>query len=84
MIVLTGGKETVNTEVYPISGACLPMQRCQLQITELSEDEESCAAHKDLQEEGKWGLSYLQTTYCSLLLSCQILSGTVTLYLEEK
>lgn len=51
------------------------MSRCQLQITKLSEDEESCAAHKNVQKKNQWWLSNLQATYCTMLLSCQVLHG---------
>lgn len=43
-----GSSKTFDTEMHPIVGACLPMQRRQLPSTKLSEDEESCDAHEKL------------------------------------
>jgi hypothetical protein len=70
-----GGEKALNTTVYPVTGACLPVSRCQLQVTQLSEDEASGAAYQDLQEKDQWWLSYMQTVDCIMLLSCQTLSG---------
>lgn len=49
------------------------MSRCKLSSTFVSEDEARRNAHKELQEENSWRLSYLQTAYRPLLLSCKTL-----------
>lgn len=64
----TGSSKTFDTEMYPIIGACLPMQGRQLPSTKLSEDEESCDAHEELQEEDKWWMSDMQTIDSVVLL----------------
>lgn len=66
----TGGKEAVNPEVYTVASTCMPVPRCKLQATKLSEDETSCAAHQDMQAEDQWRMPHMQTAHSTLLLSC--------------
>lgn len=47
----------------------------QLLAAILPEDEACCSAHKKLQAQNKWWLSYLQAAHCPMLLPCQTLSG---------
>jgi len=54
-----GGEEIIDTEMHSIIGACLPVQRRQLSSTELSKDEASSDAYKELQKKDKWWLSYM-------------------------
>jgi hypothetical protein len=68
-----GGQEVIDTKMHSIIGACLPMQRCQLSPTKLSEDEASGNAYEELQEKDEWWLSYMQTTNCVVLLSRETL-----------
>ena len=49
------------------------MSRCQLSTAKLSDNEKSYAAHENLPKENERRLSRLQTTYCTLLLSCETL-----------
>lgn len=54
-----GGQEVIDTEMHSVIGACLPVQRCQLSPTKLSEDEASGDAYEKLQEKDEWWLSYM-------------------------
>lgn len=74
-----GGKKVINSEMHPVLGACLPVQRCKLQASELPEDEEGGAAYQDVQAKDQRWLSYMQATDCSLLLSRKALPGIVSL-----
>jgi hypothetical protein len=66
---VAGGKEVVHTEMHPVTGARLPVQRRQLQASQLPEDEAGGAAHQDVQAKDQRWLSYMQATDRSLLLS---------------
>lgn len=74
-IHFAGGAKTIYSEMHSVAGTRVSMSRCQLQVTKLSAHETSCSAHKSLQDESKWKLSHLQTTYRAVLLSRKILSG---------
>lgn len=66
-------EKAIDSKMHSISGACMPVSRCKLPSTILSEDEACCDAYQELQEENSWRMSNLQTAYCALLLSCETL-----------
>jgi hypothetical protein len=65
---VAGGEKIVHSEMYSVVGARLSVQRCQLQASQLPEDEAGGATHQDVQAEDQRWLSYMQATDCSLLL----------------
>ena len=69
----TRGKKTIHTAMHSVIGACLPMSRCKLSSTVMSEDETCRDTHEKLQEKNPWWMSDMQAAYCSLLLSCEAL-----------
>lgn len=59
--------------LYTIFGTRLSVQRCQLSSSELSKDETRCEPYEIVQTKNERWLSYLQATYCLVLLSRQTL-----------
>lgn len=66
--------KTIHSKVHSVSRACLPVSRCKLSSTFLSENETCGATHEKLQEKNTWWLSNLQATDCLMLLSRETLS----------
>lgn len=77
-LFLTFFQYTCLPEMHPVVGPCLPVQRCQLSPNVVSQDEESCSTHEDVQETCQCQLPCLQTTYRLMLLPCQtLLTGSM-------
>lgn len=69
----TRSTKTINSEMYSVSCACVPMSGCKLSSSFVSEDETCGATYEELQTENARWLSDLQATYRSLLLSRETL-----------
>jgi len=61
--------------MHSVAGARLPVQRRQLSLAELPEDEASDDAHEELQEKDERRLSYVQAADRTVLLPRETLPG---------
>lgn len=62
------GEKAIDTTLYPVVGACVPVSRRQLSTPELPEDAEGSEPHESVQTENERGLSHLQAARCAVLL----------------
>lgn len=65
--------QAVDSALHPVAGSRVPVQRRQLPLAVLPEDEASRVAHQDLQTQDERRLSHLQATHRPLLLPRQAL-----------
>lgn len=71
---IPGSTKVLDTKVYTVFGARVSMQRRELPVSQLPENETSCPAHQDMQEANEWRLPDLQTACRPLLSSREALS----------